>query len=562
MKHSLELALAYALVIPGMLSCKELTARPGLPAGTPNPSFYNDPEGARGMRNAAMLVFETALAQYILDAGLLTDELEDGQTGASPGLLLQSQGTVLDPLDERLLPEGAFGGVASYNDLQEVRAYSNQAIRALAMYDTVAVDQATSKMLRGELYALEGYAEIMLADFFCSGVPLSTLDFQRDFTYHASSTTAQVYDDAIAKFDTALTLADTSIEVLNAARVGQGRAYLQLGQFAAAAEDVATVPDGFQYNLAIPLGRRFSNNGIDVLNDVATISDHEGRNGLVYRSSGDPRTAYTVVATTDGNGNTLPTPLTFPVKYGAALGSSGYTPFTMANAIEARLIQAEAALHGVTTETGDWLTQLNRLRTTGVQTTVTVPDTVVDTLGYTGCTAVDACDANGFATSIDYNSLVLVSSTTLDLSAVDVTGGIVDVCRANNPNRNFGCAQPTLNVYVDPAHTHTLTTWPAGTGGVVGLPPLSDPGTPAGQVQLLFQERAYWLFISGHRQGDLRRLLRQYGTYAAFSDQTQVYPSGIYLAPGAGQYGTDVTVPIPSTEYANPLYHGCLTRAP
>jgi hypothetical protein len=90
------------------------------------------------------------------------------------------------------------------------------------------------------------------------------------------------------------------------------------------------------------------------------------------------------------------------------------------------------------------------------------------------------------------------------------------------------------------------------------LPSLVDPGpSPNEQARLalLFRERAYWLFLTGHRQGDLRRLMRDYG-----QGQEQVYPTGNYLAPGTSQYGTDVTAPIPGTEYLNPLFQGCLSR--
>jgi len=35
-----------------------------------------------------------------------------------------------------------------------------------------------------------------------------------------------------------------------------------------------------------------------------------------------------------------------------------------------------------------------------------------------------------------------------------------------------------------------------------------DPGTQVGREDLLFRERAFWLFATGHRLGDLRRLAR------------------------------------------------------
>jgi hypothetical protein len=71
---------------------------------------------------------------------------------------------------------------------------------------------------------------------------------------------------------------------------------------------------------------------------------------------------------------------------------------------------------------------------------------------------------------------------------------------------------------------------------------------------LLFNERAYWLFLTGHRQGDLRRLVRNYGR-----SQETVYPTGVYYG-GLGFYGSDVDLPIPATEQVNPYYSGCFNR--
>jgi hypothetical protein len=90
------------------------------------------------------------------------------------------------------------------------------------------------------------------------------------------------------------------------------------------------------------------------------------------------------------------------------------------------------------------------------------------------------------------------------------------------------------------------------------LSSLDDPGDSprdSARIALLFHERAAWFFADGHRQGDLRRLLRNYGWL-----QDVVYPAGAYLAPGLGVYGSDVTVPVPPSERANPLFHGCINR--
>jgi hypothetical protein len=154
------------------------------------------------------------------------------------------------------------------------------------------------------------------------------------------------------------------------------------------------------------------------------------------------------------------TTLYAPAKY-----ETGDTPVVMASGIEARLIEAEVALHD-----GDqsWLGILNALRTT--------------------CTDAAACP--------------------------------------------------------DPA--------PAGEGGVAGLPPLADPGTDTARLDLLFRERAFWLFATGHRLGDLRRLIRVYG-----QGGDNVFPTGVYRIGGAA-YGPLTSLPFPPHEAsANPAITGC-----
>jgi hypothetical protein len=67
------------------------------------------------------------------------------------------------------------------------------------------------------------------------------------------------------------------------------------------------------------------------------------------------------------------------------------------------------------------------------------------------------------------------------------------------------------------------------------------------------------LFLTGHRQGDLRRLIRNYQ-----QGPETVYPTGDYPLFGIEdllqRYGPNVDAPIPITEQVNPLFHGCLGR--
>jgi hypothetical protein len=253
--------------------------------------------------------------------------------------------------------------------------------------------------------------------------------------------------------DSAIALTSGNDSMQSLARVLKGRALLALGRYSEAAQTVSTVADSFQYLLAIQwVDPNLSSTTKNRLSLTGTISDREGINGLPYMTGGDARTATTSLGTVQ-NGTTI---LYFPKRYSATPGK--YTQFPIANGIEARLIEAEAALHAGDTDT--WLGILNHLRET--------------------------------------------------------------------------------------ARVPTQTA---------ALPDTTDPGTDTARLSLMFRERAYWLFVSGHRQGDLRRLVRVYNR-----PQNQVYPIGSYTAPGAGTYGSDINIPVPSGEFANPLYHGCLDR--
>jgi len=79
------------------------------------------------------------------------------------------------------------------------------------------------------------------------------------------------------------------------------------------------------------------------------------------------------------------------------------------------------------------------------------------------------------------------------------------------------------------------------------LDPLVDPGTDEAREDLLFRERGFWLFLTGTRLGDLRRLVRDYGRAAE-----EVYPSGTYVQ--GGDHGVDVVFEIDFDETNNPNY--------
>lgn len=466
----MRLIFSYSALFVGMLTftgCKDLVGDPKLPAGSEDPATYNTPTGALQLTATAKAMFEDILAKTTLESGVIADEL----TNANPQLI--------DSVDARYLPENTSHPTDQmYQQLQALRAQARQARGVATKYAP-----ALSPAVRAQLFAWEAYAELTLADLFCSGVPLSTMNFERDFTYQPGSTTAQLYTHAITLLDSARTLAADSVDVQTLLTVGKGRALLALGQYQAAADDVSTVPTSAAYRVRVSFTFNNFTQSLLTTNQLVTVADREGVNGLAYRGSGDPRTASDTATFTVTFGSRVQ--IFYPNKYRdiVPLVGADSTWFTLASGTEARLIQAEAALHAG--DVGTWLATLNTLRTNGDFTTTSSanPDSI----------------------------------------------GVVD------------------------------TTWSAGTGGVANLRPLNDPGTVTARTDTMFAERAAWLFLTGHRLGDMRRLSRQYSRAPG-----HVFPAGPYVSGvvTTGFYGTDVNAPVPETERINPYFHGCLNREP
>lgn len=93
------------------------------------------------------------------------------------------------------------------------------------------------------------------------------------------------------------------------------------------------------------------------------------------------------------------------------------------------------------------------------------------------------------------------------------------------------------------------------------LDALEDPGTAEDRVLLLYEERAYWLWMTAHRLGDLRRLLR-IPAYSGMFTADELFPIGPTIFNATR--GTDVAFPVPTPELNNPEYDdaGCVTTQP
>jgi starch-binding outer membrane protein, SusD/RagB family len=93
---------------------------------------------------------------------------------------------------------------------------------------------------------------------------------------------------------------------------------------------------------------------------------------------------------------------------------------------------------------------------------------------------------------------------------------------------------------------------------VFGLGALADPGSLDARVDTLFTERGYDLWLTGHRIGDLRRLVRPVNQGGYGRAVSATWPSGAYFKAGIA-YGNQLTLLIPRGEDNNPKYSdaGC-----
>jgi hypothetical protein len=364
--------------------------------------------------------------------GLLADEWRSGDT-------FEQRNTT----DQRAPFESNSFIAPALRSLARVRVEAARAIEVTREYDPEGDPHEV-----GRMFAYSGFATNLAGETFCNGLPFSQpaatgseIEFGDPVTVDSAFAIAVAFADSAIALSSA-TGADASA-VRHFAAVLKGRALLNRGKFAEAAVAVANVPTSFAFSIAHTPNS--TSNQIWSLNNSAkryVLADREGGNGLPFRSANDPR----LKSSGSGNAFDSSTPFVQQTKWGR------YDPVVVISGIEARLIEAEAALKA--DDAAGALAKLNGLR-----------------------------------------------------SASSVTG----------------------------------------------LAPLTDAGTTAARVDQLFRERGFWLFGTGHRLGDLRRLVRYYDRGAE-----SVFPTGAFFK--GGNYGTATNFPVPLDERNNPKFQGCIDR--
>ena len=479
MKHTSKLLalLAVALVLPNS-ACND-PLKVSIPTIVP-PGSLSDSAALSTLRAGAIGDFSIAFSGdhpdgsggtgegVIMYGGLLADEWIDSETFPTR-IEVDARSIQVTNSDVDLW----------YRLLHQAR---NAAEKAAARYAILSPNDAG----HAEMLNLAGYTYLFFAETYCSGVPVSHLDAATGaITYGVPLTTQQLTDTAIARFDAALTVAAAVTNatlrqaMTNLARVGKARALVDEGDFATADTTVAPVTTDFAYLSEHSEISTFENNGVfngNTFDRRYSVADREGGNGFPFRSVEDKRTP---VRKRGGRGTGFDglTPQYNNFRFG-----DRKAPIPLASGVEARLIEAEAALR------------------------------LGDTTSSTGAF---------------YNAL-------------------------NDPRvTNAG-----IRSYFNPSpfsRTDTLTN------PVPALAALdtSSARIAGGAVNLLFAERARWLWLTAHRLGDLRRLIRQYGR-----PENTVFPTGAYFKANPSVYGTDVNIPVPVTEQNNPNFTACIDRLP
>jgi len=395
----------------------------------------------------------TLVAGAIGDLALAMDGAASGH-GATPGLVHYS-GSLSDEyvysgtfptrreVDQRGIADDNSSSGAVFTNLHRARTAAERAAAAIEEFSTPAQDPQFSHMK-----SLEGLTFLVFGEHYCSGVPFSSALESGEIQFGQPMPTTQMFQEAITRFDEAIATPGGSADRENLARVLKARALLNLGDFGGAAAVVASVPTSFVYEIEHSSNSSGQQNGLYILSTVRrqwSVADNKGQNGLPFRSANDPRVLWD--RTPDLNGQDDQTPYFNQLKYPTDDAS-----VVMASGIEARLIEAEAALQ-------------------------------------------------------------------------------------SGPGGTFESIHNALRA-------------------TMSLAPLSTAGMMQTEAEdLHFSERAFWLWSTAHRVGDLRRLVRQYGR-----SMESVFPTGTYFK--GGTYGADANMPLPLEEMNNPNSNGCLDRNP
>jgi len=283
-----------------------------------------EPKNATLLTNGAIGDFECAFGAYVALSAVLSQEMVDATQTADRW-----------PYDRREVKsdDARYGtyrctSLGVYEPLSTARWSSENILGHLQGWTDQEVTDRQKLVAEAAAYA--GYSYVLMAEAFCEAA----------INLSPAMSTTELLDSAVVRFTTAMTAAQSAgaSDVLNLARVGRARAYLDMGQASQAATDAGAVPAGFEYVVTASgassrrYNRVFSQSGNPPTGGDALSVGPNYRN-MTWMGVADPR----VVAQDGGYTATEGTPIWFQEKY-TGQGS----PLPLASWEEAQLIVAEA----------------------------------------------------------------------------------------------------------------------------------------------------------------------------------------------------------------------------
>ena len=296
-----------------------------------------DPTGdANTLAMSAQSLFTRAYANIIPYSGMFSEEVWVGAVRQET-----------NDIGRRVMTAGTSDvNSALWSPLQRALATNELTIDLLGVGETAN----TVHLARAAMNS--GFSMVLIAEHFCQGTIRVGPALEPD----------EMLDVAVTRFERAIDVADgltgaVATTILNASRVGLGRAYLQQKDYANAATAVAAVPDAFLLNAVM-----IDDANNRVLGNLVYSYDFASRLLVVppdYRALNDPRVPW-VDTGLDAQATEL--------DYYQQLKYTGYTtPIRIASGLEARYIEAEALLMGTPSSTTAALDLIAERRAVGGQ---------------------------------------------------------------------------------------------------------------------------------------------------------------------------------------------------
>src|SRR5712671_916602 len=154
-----------------------------------------------------------------------------------------------DEADSRAITESNTAMTLEARGLQRVRFAAGQAIPVLRQWKPANVSDV------GQMFWVQGWAEMSIAENFCNGMPLSSLDAANNIVYGDPLPNTEIYARAIASFDSALQNAPAADSRADTVKwlvgIEKARVQLDLGAVAGANTTItsANVPDNFRFSM-------------------------------------------------------------------------------------------------------------------------------------------------------------------------------------------------------------------------------------------------------------------------------------------------------------------------